>query len=234
MTNRWHSIRQALDQRLSQRFRLFAVLTALVIAVAGFLALLQPKISQIREFGILNLQQTRTRLTIKEATLEATKSLAAEYQRINAQDIQTLQAILPKEPDLPAMFVQVEAIALSSGLKLSSVSFSTAQTQTNKKAAKEETEEGVATTGAGKTVSAGTATTPATESAAAKRSGAVREMTTTFTVTGGSGYASLKQFLDTLESSVRLLNVQSLSYTPAKPGDAETYVINATTFYLPQ
>ncbi len=197
--------RASIAQQLNQRFTLFATFTVLVLLTVGFVLVINPEITEIRSFGIFHLQRTRAQRENVAESLRLTRSIVDSYKTINAQDVDKLQSVLPTAADLPAMFIQVEALALSSGLRLNNVSFTTAS------ATRRET--GTATTGLKETPSG------------------FRQLQATFTVSGGHGYASLKNFLSTMESSVRLFDVQSLSYNPLKPGEEETYTINAISYY---
>lgn len=196
----------AINQQLNAHFTIYAIATVLIVLLAGFFFLVNPEIEKVRSFGALSLEQSRHQRDQVTESLRLVRSTVAAYQVLNAQDIAKLQAVLPSSADLPAMFVEVEALALSSGLRLSNVSFLQAAAQ--RKAA------------------AGT-----TASAKPSVLAGIQQMQVNFTVTGGHGYANLKNFLATLESSVRILDVQSLSYTPAKAGDEESYVVNAIAYY---
>lgn len=193
----------AIIQQLSQRFLLYATLTVLIVLTAGFVAVIKPKIADIRTLGIARLEQTRAQRDGVAESLRFTRSIVESYRVINAQDIEKVRSVLPTSADLPAMFIQVEAIALSAGLRLSNVSFT------------------LATPGR----------SGASSETAKETSPGFQQLQVTFTVAGGRGYASLKNFLSTMESSVRLLDVQSLSYNPVKAGEEETYTINAISYY---
>lgn len=201
-----------LNMTLARGFRWYAIGVIIIVAAAGFLLLLQPKLGQVQQTGVLHLEQTKQQLEISQRVLLETESLVQKYEQLNAQNVQKLLAVLPSDPDLPDMFVQIEALALTAGLKLNNVNFAPNETQTGASA--------VAGT-AGKEQQATAKNLPAN----------MREMGVSFSVTGGRGYASLKDFLQKLESSVRLLDLQSLSYTPGDGTDAETYTVNAVTYY---
>lgn len=191
------------NQQLTEHFVVYATIIVVVLIALGFVFLINPKITEIRSFGILNLRQTQDQLSTSKENLRITSSIVDQYRQLSGDELQKLKAALPADSELPAMFVQVEAIALSSGLRLNNVSF---------------------------TNTASTASSTTTKSAASGPAG-LRQMQVSFTVVGGHGYASLKNFLATLETSVRLLDVQALTYTPLKSTDEETYVISAVTYF---
>lgn len=195
----------SLAQQLNQRFTVYATLTVLVFLTAGFVFVVNPKISEIRSFGVFNLQRTREQRGEVAESLRLTRSILESYNAVNMQDSEKLQSVLPTSADLPAMFIQVEALALSAGLRLNNVSFTT--------------------------VSAAHRDTKTTATDVKETPSGLQQMQVNFTVSGGHGYASLKNFLSTLESSVRLLNVQSLTYSPAQTGEEETYTITALSYY---
>lgn len=193
----------AIIQQLSQRFLLFATLTVLVVLTAGFFVVIKPKIADIQTSGIARLEQTRAQRDSVAESLRLTRSIVESYRIVNARDIEKVRSALPTSADLPAMFIQVEAVALSAGLRLSNVSFTLAAPA--RRGASAET--------------------------AKETSSGFQQLQVTFTVAGGRGYVSLKNFLSTIESSVRLLDVQSLSHNPVKAGEEETYTMNAISYY---
>lgn len=201
-------IKTALTAFIDKRSRLAQVVVVVVLIALAYALLLGRQITSLRTDGILTLQQNRQKQAAERDALQYTQNIVDKYAKANVQDVAKLRALAPSTPDLPAMFVQVEALARAAGLQLNNVNF----------------------TGAA-AAQPGSAKSASGEAAAG---GLLKQMTATFSVSGGSGYASLKNFLATIESSVRLLDVQSISYAPSKEGAAETYQINAVTYSLGQ
>lgn len=207
MSGSRQSMVQTINDAIGHSLRWVVIVTILIIVSLGYFLLLQPKLSTIQDVGLLDVKTTQQKLAMKQELFARTKTLTEKYQRLGAQNTEKLKALLPTQSDIPAMFVQVEAIAVASGLKLANVGFTDSSSSGSR------------------------AQGPVTSSSLGSTTDTIRPMSVSFTVSGGHGYESLKQFLGTIESSVRLLNIQSLTYSPAKPGEAEQYLINAVTYY---
>lgn len=190
---------------IEKRYRTTQIAVVAVLLALAYVLVLGRQITSIRNDGILTLQRSRQQQSAERELLQYTQSVVDKYTKANVRDAEKLRAMAPAKPDLPAMFVQVEALAKAAGTLLNNVNFANAAS-----------------------AQPGSAKGGGTVAAA----GGLKQMTVTFSVTGGSGYADLKNFLATLESSVRLLNVQSVSYAPGKEAAAETYQINAVAYYL--
>jgi Tfp pilus assembly protein PilO len=104
-------------QKLDVKFKLLIVLVILVIFVPYFLFVLKPKYEQV--------SLKRNELKNKEEQLENLKKyridvqkLIENYKAIDPKDVEAIIAALPSEDDMPGLFVQLETIALASGLNL--------------------------------------------------------------------------------------------------------------------
>lgn len=207
------TFRKTFLQLLERRFKIVVTVTVIPILGIGYLLFLQPIISRITKVGAFTLQRTEEQLSLKRTILDATTSLVDKYDQLELGNLSKLRGVLPTEKDLPGLFVQSEALASASGLHLASVSF----------------------TEVASTVATRRTTTNAegnvVEEAAATSADSIQKITVNMHVTGGRGYEHLKQFLTNLESEIRLLEVQSVTYAPAAEGE-EQYTINAITYYV--
>lgn len=217
-------VTRQLSRILATRFRLVSfIVVALILLIGGFF-FLYPKFSEIRTVGVFDLQRTQNQLDLKRQIVDETQNLTKIYDNLNLDDVAKLQELLPKEEDLPNLFVQVEAIATASNLRLENVGFTdlgAAAKAAVPVAAAATTDETTGTTTTPKTTA-----TPVTHVTAAS----LHQVSVSFTVSGSSGYNDLKTFLTNVESSIRIFDIQSLSYAPT--GQAEQYQINAITYYL--
>lgn len=215
-------LQHSLIKLINKRFRLIAGIVVVVVLALGFVLFLNPKIEEIRKVGTFNLETTKEQLRLKDELIETTNSLISKYEQLELDNLEKLSKMLPATQDIPAMFVQIEALALASGLKLNNVGFAqldaSAVTRANSAAVIAENDD----------------TAIPTPSAPTAPKEALKEMSVTFSVSGGQGYEHLKEFLTNLESSIRLLDVQSLTYAPSGPGDeaSEQYQITAVTYSL--
>lgn len=203
--------RKVIVKQIQLRFRLVAGAVIVIILGIGYLSFLAPKVTELRRVGSLDLVQTDEQLALKEDVLTATKSVVGKFDSLQAEKFEKLSKILPSEDDIPSLFVQMESLAIASGLVLGSVSFADlgAETPTNPILAPSSVDE--------TTTRAPTA--------------GLRQLSITMSVSGSDGYANLKRFLTNLESHIRLLELQSFVYAPSASG-LEEYQISAKTYYL--
>ncbi len=229
MARRTQKFFRTLNDLIAKRFRLFAVGITILFVVLGYFSFLGPKFNEIKEVGVFDLKSSRERLELKQQILDQTSALTEKYQTLGLEDQEKLKALLPTQADLPSMFVQIEAIGLASGLKLGNVNFTDSKPAATTRVAAPVAEED---TGTG----AKTTTTPAVTAPAATANAdalaSIRKVTVTFTVSGGQGYDHLKRFLSDIESSIRVLDVQSLAYSPSSSDKGESYSINAIAYYF--
>lgn len=225
MTSNTQQLLRHVNKFVSLRHRYFVVAIILIVVAAGYVTVLNPKLSEIRQVGFFDLQRTRNQYDLKVKIRDATKSLVKKYNNLNLADTASLKGVLPNGTDLPDLFVWVEGMAAASGLRVSNVNFSLPLTVTGS-AAQQEDDLGV-------TTSKQAATTPATsKTATSDEKNGIKKLDVTFTVVGGHSYDDLKKFLGIVESSSRIFDVQSLSYAPAPVDQEESYLINAVTYYL--
>lgn len=216
-------LRRSLNRILSMRFRWVSFSVITIIVLLGYYFFLNPKLSEIRRVGVFDLARTKEQLELKRDIYQTTKELHDRYNQLNLENVELLAGLLPDRQQLPELFVQVEALALASNLRLDNVGFAeVGTTSAATRAAAPATGEGGA---------AAAKTPPAPQAAAVRSRQTLKKLSVTFSVSGGNGYSDLKKFLANVESSLRLLDVQSLSYTP---GEDERYQINAITYYLQQ
>lgn len=227
MPTRSPQLGKSIKRFIALHFRPIAIGTAAAVLAVGYLLFLNPKVAEIRTVGFFDLQRTRSQLELKQRILETTQSLVKKYSDLNVNDAAALTALLPAEPELPDLFVQTEALAVAAGLQMENVNFSLPAPQ------------GVAGQPAaanadGSAAAAAPSTNPATQPVVVASNGktAMKQLSVTFTASGGRGYSDLKKFLATIESSSRIFDVLSLSYTPAQTDQAESYLINAVTYFL--
>lgn len=224
MSTRSQQLGRNMKRFVALHFRPIAAAAAALIFIAGYLVFLSPKVAEIRTVGFFDLQRARSQLELKQRILETTNALTKKYSDLSIKDAAALTSLLPAEPELPELFVQTEALATVSGLLMENVNFSLPTPQVT----------------AGQTGSEGSVPTPAPAASPTARPIVVasngkttlKQLSVTFTASGGRGYSDLKKFLTTIESSSRIFDVLSLSYTPVQTDQVESYLINAVTYFV--
>lgn len=206
-----------LNALITQHYRY--VLTAAVVLLVGlgYLLFIGPQVSAVRQYGAVDLSAENKRLTDRADYLTRLKDMLQRYDALDQTDLARFSRLLPTEADFPDLFVIVEDLVSSSDLELVSLSISP----------------GSATTG----------TAPNGETnpyASLAQRGDLKVLNLSISVSGGQSYDHFKAFLEKIENSLRLFNVQSLTFSPAQATQASRmestsnsgYSINLQTYYL--
>lgn len=161
--------------------------------------------------AFLTVSESRAQLALWQNSLNDTENLNKKLQLLQEKfetmdrEVQLISDALPKEQDIPALLVQLEALSSQNGLILNSINF-----------IKEEKK-----TGAAQAVSPGL---PA----------GVKSSTIEVSMSGN--YASLKNFLKSAESSLRLMDVNKVIFGQEGagaviPGGLMNSIVNLTVYY---
>lgn len=205
-------LEKTIQKNIQQRFSLYTIVLMVVILGLGYITLLSPKVAEVRRVGSFDLVQTDERVRLKEEVLRVTKSIVQKYDALQAEKFEKLAKVLPSSQDVPSLFVQMEALAASSGLALNSVSFANLGDS--------EPQRGIVQKAPGEAADGSSQQSPR----------GLKQLSITMNVSGSDGYENLKRFLSNLESHIRLLELQSFTYSPVS--DQEAYQIIAKTYYL--
>lgn len=109
------------DKKVNEYTYITAVIGgALLVAVVLGFAALRPLYNSLKSTN-LELKEKKEILTKLEANLENLKNLESKKEELVAKNQKVLSA-LPTNKDVPRLFVQLERIATSSGLQVTSVS----------------------------------------------------------------------------------------------------------------
>lgn len=184
--------------------KLYILILALVIAIGGGFTLIKP----LKEESEKNKAQADTKEEIKmmkEEEVAEAKALIKEYATLdeNAPELVTASRAVPENPTPQELLVTMEDIAFSSGIrmKLNDISFDAAQL-------------GVL---------------GGQERGSRDDAKLLNPYTFSLNLQGDS--ADLKKFLEKLETSIRVIDVQSLSVAAGVPGQ-ETFTIAADAYYI--
>ena len=125
-------------------------------------------------------------------------------------------SILPREKDIPGLFVQMQEIAKKNNFLLGSIAFSDAEFSLDAKGEKEN-------------VNAQNNENADAQNSAQSISG-IKEMNVSFIISGGN-YDNLKSFLSDIEKNLRLFDIYDINFGSTKEGP---YSMNLRTYYLSQ
>lgn len=224
--------RQALKQTLAHLFlrfyRIVAVVVVLVILGLGYVIVLQTKIGQVRSGSLDVLEQQRIQLAQRQTYLKSLRHMSERFTReVSTQDRAFVDRAVPSAPDIPELLTALQDVAEVVGGSVSQVTIA------SQSAAAAEASSGQ--------VSGVESLIRGRSANAAGPGGLTRDITVRFELSGSGGYATLKTFLDALESSDRLMNVEAIQFSlsrqasePGQQGSAATFGVTITTSYFPE
>lgn len=197
-------------------YRFFLGGVALVILFFGYSLVIEPRWEEIRTTGVSDLREEEQRLTERRQYRDRLERLATDFrtlQRNRAEEIRKLRDVLPNEADIPELLVQLDGLAAQESVQLDTIT--------------------VVREGEGQQGSAAGQETSA-PAAPSEGTGSIRTLQVSVHFTKGQQYAQFKEFLRAVEEHIRLFDVISLQYAPAR-GEAadkgEVYQLNFKTYY---
>ncbi|MFA6524744.1 MAG: type 4a pilus biogenesis protein PilO [Patescibacteria group bacterium] len=187
---------------------IFVALVVILIFLSTYFILL-PKYQQISGKGYLDYEQKKQTLVAKKAELSELIKLKEDLAKISSVEKERLQKILPTAKEIPDIFLQMERLAVESGLKVSRISIKDA----------------------GSKQSAATSETNGKKANTILLSG-IQTITVSLSVEGDSSYESLKILLDNIEDNMRIIDLDSLSFIPSAEMSEGAFSLNLNTYYL--
>lgn len=184
----------------------------LLLAIASFVMFTDPAYQAVKNLKVVAAQYN-TALTNSRELQQQRDSLNAKYRAISPDALVRLSKLLPDNADNIRLVIDIQQMAQSYGMSLSAIKFDAGQTA-------------AATSAAGNQLAAGT---PANVAQASKDYGVFDlEFSTT------SSYDNFLSFLKDIESSLRLTDIQSVTFSSgdvAKIG-LTTYTVKLRTYWL--
>jgi len=196
---------QTINIFLSRYFKYLSIIIALLAVTGAYFYLLRPKYNEI----IVEINNTKNAQETERDDLNRyyNKLVAyiAEYEKIKKADIKKIGQLAPKDSNYEKLFTDFETIIKEQGFILNSLSISpdNGKSSTNK------------TTASAKAVS---------DSSDQAGIGKIKISADI----SGVDYASLKHLLAVIENNLRLMDVESLNWSPDKAG----VNLEIITYYL--
>ena len=188
-------------------FKILPLALIIIILILGYFILIKPKYNKIRNEIETTIRQKEDNYQTYEGYFNKLNDLKRAYNKIDTNNLQKINYLLPSEPEAEEILVQLESIVLRNGLLLSSVRLdwekAEPQGESRKPAALGENSE---------------------EGEMLQEIGRVRA---TLGVTGAD-YTALKNLLKTLENNLRLIDVESIVFSP----DEDTVTLTMSFYYL--
>lgn len=183
---------------INRFYIIIAVFLVIAILTLGYLLTFNKEYNKIKSLGTVDYQKKINELESKKSNLAQIEKVYDSYKKISQEEIKKLSIMLPPEKDVPSLFIEMEALARESGLALNSID--------------------VAQAGA-VSITAGLAEGSATLN--------IKKLNINLKIQGIDSYDRLKLFLGNVEKSIRILDLNSLSYSPAQ----DSYGISLVTYY---
>jgi len=174
------------------------VLEAVIILFFGYWFILKPQAAKIFKSGaeLTNIIQVeQAQLSAYEQQIDNLQKIKDEYTLVSGQDISRLAEMLPAEPALKDLAMQVSRIVEASGLLLQEIDFDQQSLVSSSRT---------------------TSRQPAGLKEAAADTGDNSQLGQVILGLniGGTSYRSLKSLLESLERNLRLIDVQKIKFSP--------------------
>ena len=180
-----------------------------IILLLGFIAVVifldVPKVQEILDLR-RKVETQEEALFQKEELMARVEKLKNKYED-NEESLTKVNYILPSEEEIPNLIVQLEAMALEAGLILERIEFHLSQeTGQSRAAVRDSTQEVVED---------------------------YKTLSINLDLVGG--YFAFKNFLELIEENIRLMNIDSISFSPQYSEETELLLFNfntiLTTYY---
>lgn len=187
----------------------------LVASIASFVMFTNPTYSGpggVKELSA-QIAQYNEALTNSQKLQEQRDALAAKYQSISPDSLARLSKLLPDNPDNIHLIIDIQRMAQSYGISITSIKFDANQ-------------DGTATAAGGNTqLAAGNAAAVAT----ALKDYGIFNLEFSITAT----YENFLKFIKDVESSLRLSDIQSIEFTSNDPTkQVYTFTVKMRTYWL--
>ena len=184
----------------------------LVLSIASFLACTNPAYHQVKA---LKAQTSQYDTALSNATKlqEERDALNTKYRSLSPDDLARLQKMLPDTADNIRFIIDIQQMAQSYGMTLSTIKFDA---------------------GAGAPAAAGSAPTALSSATSADVASASQDygaLDITFSTT--ATYENFLSFLKDIESSLRLTDVESIDFAAGDPVKGTTiFTVKLRTYWL--
>jgi Tfp pilus assembly protein PilO len=198
------------NQFLNRYYRYLSLILILVIIIIGYFSLLLPQYRKLKDTGIFENKEAENMLAEREQYLADLREMRQAYDELEIRAWRSLDNILPAEDEIYLLFAQMEVFARDNNLILTSININDGS---------------IDAAATGQSV-ANKAIDPSNVSV--KPADNIRTVSLSLNLTGINSYENFKQFLDSIENNVRILDLRSLAYSPGN----NTYTVTLTTYYL--
>lgn len=183
-----------------------------IVLVAGYILILSPKVTQIRSSDVTAKQNAESELAVQKKYVEALRASNEKFTKVLPENTQaSINTFIPSDPDFPGLMLTVKNIVSEAQLTLDSITVGASGQQA----------------ASGATATTGGSTKTPTANAATVSGVSLSTQDVSITVSGGNSYESFKRLLTAIESSQRLFDVVSVSFSV--PTQQSTSTTTATS-----
>lgn len=169
------------------------IILAAVVAIFGlsYYFVLQPQYEEIKSGGQYNLETIKNDLAAKNSYRQNLKTMIENYRKLNENETEKINVILPSEKDMAGLFVQFQALAQNNNLLLAGVSIN-------------QSAESKSSINATSTFSLGS----------------IKKLNVTLNLMGTqkSDYNEIKDFLSAIENNLRIFDIDAVYFNPDSSG----------------
>ena len=196
-----------LNSILNKYYWLFAILIFLIIVILGIWFLIWPEISKSQKIAKEFLPEKMQEIDLLgkyTAKIKDLETLVSNIDNQYGRSLDLLRQVLPAQANVPELIAQVDALTRKSGFEMNSIDIT------------ESGATGLVKRGGTKNIQINN--TP------------LRLVNINLSVTGGN-YPSFKILLDNIEKNIRLLDLNSVSFSGGT-SEAVGYSLNLRTYYF--
>ena len=184
-------------------YQILVLVVFVLIVVLCFTFLIWPKITNIQDLRSILIPSKQNLVKVKNGYLQSLKSSEVDYNKIGSEEITKVFEALPDKIDIPSMLVELEALAKSNDMTMMAVDVATEDVNLLE--------------------------TDISEIVKQKTTGTVKLARISLSLSGDN-YEDLKKYLNDIEYNLRIMDVQSITFSP----DFQSIALNLRTYYLEQ
>lgn len=208
--------KQYVNNLLNIFFKWFVLLVVILVGVAGYFLVIQPKYEDTLSSIKTELRLKRQGYLTKKEELEKFKELASIYNDLDRQKIERVNTFLPSGYNYERLFTEVDSLVSQNGMILSSMNVNV----------EGEKEEG------GSSQDQSGNTQQDTDSSQKEAPSKVKKVRMKLEIMGVN-YSGLKSLISSMENNLRLMDVTKVNFSPNE-GTVQlivwTYYFNAEAF----
>lgn len=198
--------RNQLNKFFNKYFNFFILLAVLIIFALSFYFLIKPKYQKIIE-SINTTFLEKNQLMPKYQELKEYQALAEAYKQVKPEEVEKIKGLIPEEYTKEELFTELIYLVSQQGLTVDSVDINPGEAVMAAATGRRPGED-----------------SPASPSLASGRLGQMKAII----MTSNTTYPELKTLIAAIEKSLRLIDIDKLSYDPA----GLTASLEITTYYF--